>query len=75
VTRAKSVYLCIGENFGFDVPIGDCGKAKTLQKWLEHLYPNKSPEFLKEYFHDEPDSEIVKYIFENKGKRLEKVGK
>ena len=26
-------------------------------------------------FHSEPDSEIIKYIFENKGKRLEKVGK
>ena len=75
MTRAKSVYLCIGENFGFDVPMGDCGETKTLQKWLEHLYPNKSPQFLEEYFHGEPDSEIIKYIFENKGKRLEKVGK
>lgn len=51
--------------------------AKLFDKVIVGVFhnPNKSPQFLEDFFHGEPDSEIIKYIFENKGKRLEKVGK
>lgn len=66
-------YLCIGEKFRDDVSIGDCGETKTLMEWLRHLYPTTNPKILKDYFEGDPDDVVVKYIFDNRGKRLKKV--
>lgn len=71
--KINNRYLCIGENFVDDVPIGDCGKTKTLIGWLEHLYPNTNRKTLIDYFEGDPDNVVLAYIFDNRGKRLKKV--
>lgn len=71
--NGKTKYLCVGENYREDVPIGDCGETKTLMGWLEHLYPNTNPSLLKDYFEGNPNNVVVNYIFGNRGKRLKKV--
>lgn len=68
-------YLCIGENFGYDCDIGYCGSRKTLREWLMCLFPNQSEDFVLDYFRYDSNTAVVKYIFDNKGKRLEEIKK
>lgn len=42
-------YLCVGENYREDVPIGDCGETKTLMESLKHLYPTTNLQILKDH--------------------------
>lgn len=63
-------YLCIGENFKDNVPIGDCGDTKTLMQWLVYLF-RKDEDFLNQYFDDSYlNTDIVEYIYSSCGKRL-----
>lgn len=66
-------YLCVGENYRENVPIGDCGKIKTLLGWLEHLYPTTTPKILKDYFEGDSNNVVINYILDNRGKRLKEV--
>ncbi len=68
--RARK-YMCVGENFRDNAPIGDCGRTKTLMQWLVYL-SHKSEEYLSEYFDDSyTNADVVKYIYSSWGKRLE----
>ena len=71
--KANKVYLCIGENFGYDCDIGYCGSKKTLKEWLKCLFPNHAEQDVLCFFSEDSNSAIVKYILENKGKRLEEI--
>ena len=73
--KFEAVYLCVGENHGYDVQIGDCGEKKTLGQWLEHLFPYEPPQMVKDFFKEDSAAEIVGYILKNKGKRLERMEK
>ena len=68
-------YLCIGENFRDNAPIGDCGDTKTLMQWLVYL-SRKDEDFLNQYFDDSYlNIDIVEYIYNSWGKRLKSTGK
>ena len=68
-------YLCIGENFKDNAPIGDCGDTKTLMQWLVYL-SRKDEDFLNQYFDDSYlNKDIVEYIYSSWGKRLKLTGK
>ena len=68
-------YLCIGENFRDNAPIGDCGDVKTLMQWLVYL-SRKDEDFLNQYFDDSYlNKDIVEYIYSSWGKRLKSIGK
>lgn len=60
-------YICCGENFNRNAKIGFCGDIHTLPKWIDILFGEKATG----YFDNWPDKEIIKYIKENAGKRLE----
>lgn len=62
-------YQCIGENFSKNSKMGLCGDIHTLDKWIEVLYPDKI-DFVKDYFSDMTEKEILEYIFNHMGKRL-----
>lgn len=68
----NKLYQCIGENFGFDCRMGHCGDIHTLAEWIALLFPSKVEE-AKRYFENYTDTEIVKYLLMNKGKRLKRV--
>lgn len=68
----KTEYMCIGENFGKSPVMGCCGQSQTLNHWLQRL-TGRSETFLDDYFEGFKDPEIVKYIFDNFGKRLVKL--
>ena len=71
----SELYLCIGEKFKDNAPIGDCGITKTLMQWLVYL-SRKDEDFLNQYFDDcYSNKDIVEYIYESWGKRLESTGK
>ena len=68
-------YLCVGENFKDNAPIGDCGVTKTLMQWLVYL-SRKDEDFLNQYFDDSYlNKDIVDYIYSSWGKRLKSTGK
>ena len=68
-------YLCIGENFKDNAPIGDCGDTKTLMQWLVYL-SRKDEDFLNQYFDDSYlNKDIVEYIYSSWGKKLKSTGK
>lgn len=65
-------YICIGENYVDGVRWGDCGDIRTLGEWLEHLFPATNRKLLFDYFEGDPDNVVTSYIFEHRGKRLER---
>ena len=68
-------YLCFGESFKDNAPIGDCGDTKTLMQWLVYL-SRKDEDFLNQYFDDSYlNKDIVEYIYSSWGKRLKSTGK
>jgi hypothetical protein len=64
-----SLYICIGENYKNNCKLGFCGDVHLLSKWLEILYPGLDA---VTYFSGDTNAFVIKYIYENKGKRLEK---
>ena len=66
--RSK-LYLCVGENFRNNIPIGDCGDTKPLIDWMEYIF-RKSRSDLMDFFEYDTNKDIVTYIYENAGKRL-----
>lgn len=70
----NETYLCTGENFKDNAPIGDCGDTRTLIGWLEHLCPGKDREELEQFFDDSyTNKDVVDYIYRSWGKRLVKA--
>ncbi len=72
--RDKSMaFICIGEKFKNNVPMGDCEDVKTLMEWLIYL-TNQDKEYLDIFFDDSyTNTDIVDYIYQTWGKRLEEV--
>lgn len=67
-------YMCTGENFKDNAPIGDCGDVRTLIDWLLHLYPGKDEEYLRRFFDiSYTNKDITDYLYRSVGKRLEAV--
>lgn len=70
----NELYMCTGENFKHNAPIGDCGEVKTLMEWCKHLYPRLDEEEINRFFDDTySNADVVKYLYGSVGKRLEKV--
>jgi hypothetical protein len=68
----KRRYMCVGENFRDNAEIGDCGDVRTLQGWLEHLFPKAQD--INAFFDDSySNKDVVDYIYKNVGKRLKEV--
>ncbi len=66
-------YVCVGENWKDNAPIGDCGETKTLMQWLIHL-SHKDEEYLNQFFDETyTNNNIADYIYRSWGKRLEKA--
>nr|WP_297765679.1 hypothetical protein [uncultured Butyrivibrio sp.] len=65
-------YICTGENWRRDYPIGDCGDTKTLISWVEKFFPDKIDTVLKRLEYAAEKS-VCEYIYLNTGKRIEKV--
>lgn len=71
----NELYMCVGECFKHNAPIGDCGDTKTLMQWLIHL-TNQDEEYLTRFFDDSyTNKDVVDYVYGSWGKRLQKVGK
>ena len=49
------------------------GDIHTMKDWLQILFPHKPIEQTPDFFDWYSESEIAKYIFENTGKRLDKL--
>lgn len=67
--KKNGLYICIGENYREDTRLGFCGDVHSLKEWLKILFPSADA---VSYFDGDPDSYVCDYIFNNKGKRLEK---
>lgn len=64
-------YMCVGENFKDNAPIGDCGDIKTLMEWCKHL-SHRDEDELKVFFDDSyTNKDVVDYIYRSWGKRLQ----
>lgn len=71
----QALYMCIGENFKDNAPIGDCGATKTLMEWLKHL-SHKDEEELNRFFDKSyTNKDVADYIYQGWGKRLTPVKK
>lgn len=69
----KALYMCVGENFKDNAPIGDCGDIKSLQEWMRHL-THKDDEFLERFFDESyKDKDVAEYLYSGYGKRLKKI--
>lgn len=49
------------------------GDIHTMKDWLQILFPHKPIEQTLDFFDVYSENEIAKYIFENIGKKLEKI--
>lgn len=65
-------YMCIGENFKGDIPIGYCGDVMPLIDFLMICYPSYTEEYVKGYFEGSSEKSVLEYILINGGKRLVK---
>lgn len=69
-------YICVGENFKDNAPIGDCGDVRTLMGWLTHLYSRygHDEEYFRWFFNESySNKDIVEYIYKSVGKRLKAI--
>ena len=69
----SQLYMCTGENFRRDVPIGDCGKTKPLIEWLEQFSGKSKEELTKKFNEHYKNKDIVDHIALNWEKTLEVV--
>ena len=66
-------YMCVGESFKHNAPIGDCGDVRTLMGWCEHL-TGKDEEFLNIFFDASyTNKDVCDYLYGSYGKRLKEV--
>ena len=66
-------YICVGENYRDNAPIGDCGDVKSLMEWLKHL-SHRSEEELEVFFDASyTNKDVVAYIYRSWGKRLQSI--
>ena len=72
MTKTK-LWLCKGANFKGDYRANMVGDIHTMKDWLQILFPHKPIEQTLDFFDGYSESEIAKYIYENTGKRLEKL--
>lgn len=57
-------YMCVGEKFKHNSPIGDAGKIKSIKEWLVYLNVEDVPT---------DEKKCIQYILERYGKRLERL--
>ena len=70
----NQLYMCVGENFRDNVPIGDCGDTRTLMEWLLRFYPDKDEAGINEFFDESyTNADICEYVHGSVGKRLKAV--
>ena len=67
------LWLCIGANYKGIYTANMVGDVHTMKEWLQILFPHKPIEQTLDFFDGYSESEIAKYIYENTGKRLEKL--
>lgn len=67
------LWLCRGANYKGSYTANMVGNIHTMKDWLLILFPNKPIEQTLDFFDGYSEAEIAKYIFENTGKRLEKI--
>lgn len=66
-------YICTGEQFKSNFPIGDCGDTRTLIEWCCYLFRRDEDE-MRIFFDDSyTNKDVVDYIYRSGGKRLESV--
>lgn len=70
--RSK-LYMCIGENFRHNAPIGDCGEIKSLIEWLKHLSHKEEDELSRFFDESYTNKDIAEYIYGSYGKRLQEI--
>lgn len=69
----NKLYMCTGESFKHNAPIGDCGDVKSLMEWLKQ-FSHKDEDELSRFFDDHfTNKDIVEYIYRSWGKRLQEV--
>ena len=69
----RKPYLCVGENFKDNAPIGDCGDTRTLMEWLKR-FSGKDEEYLNWFFDESyTNKDVVEYIYRAWGKRLKAI--
>ena len=67
------LYMCIGEEWRQDVPVGDVGDIKPLIEWMMKCYPGYEQEEVEKLFRNKANTEVTKYLLGSVGKRLVKV--
>ena len=67
------LWLCRGANYKGSYSANMVGDIHTMKDWLQILFPHKPIEQTLDFFDGYSESEIAKYIFENTGKRLERI--
>lgn len=67
------LWLCRGASYKGSYTANMVGDIHTMKDWLQILFPHKPIEQTLDFFDGYSESEIAKYIFENTGKRLEKI--
>lgn len=60
-------YMCVGEKYIDQYPLGFCGETKTLTDWVDTFFGKKG----LAYFEGASDGEVIEYIKQIAGKRLE----
>ncbi len=68
----KHNYLCVGENWRQDYPIGDCGDTKTLIAWVKHFFTDEADIVLKKLEYA-TEKTVCDYIYVRTGKRITKA--
>ena len=61
-------FICMGANSKNGYSLSRVGETHTLSEWLEILYPNRGA---KAFFEGDNEKDILAYLYENTGKRLE----
>lgn len=69
----SALYMCVGENFRDNAPIGDCGDTKSLMGWLQHLSHRDEDELNIFFDSSYTNKDVVDYIYRSWGKRLKAI--
>lgn len=68
-TKQEKLYICTGANFKNGYGAEYCGDIHPLNEWIELLWNDQA----KTFFEGDNEKYIIKYIYENTGKRLERL--
>lgn len=63
-------YRCVGENFKNSIQIGFCGDEKRLIDFMMICFYGHEEDYIRNYFHENTEKEVLEYLLVNGGKRL-----